>query len=168
MRFTKELRQQIIRDFCLRRNAEFDARLFEQEVRETGPSHPAYEWFEWDGETAAREHRIWQARQFSQGLKVSFSVEEVGRGGKTSVRVVEAPMLVSPVSGRREGGGYFMTDPNNPEHLAELARQAAGDLTRWLKRYESVLSSVGGSAGAIQKQIDALNQNAPSVSKEAA
>lgn len=155
-RFTKELRQKIIQEFCLRRNADFDAKLFEQEVRETGPSHPAYEWFEWDADKAAAEYRIWQAREFAQGLKVSFSVEEVGRSGTMRVRQVNLPMLVSPVEGRSQGGGYFLTDPSNPEHMAELCRQAATDLARWLRRYEGALAHAGASVQVIEKQLRLL------------
>lgn len=167
-RFTKELRQQIIRDFCLRRNAEFDAKLFEQEVRETGPSHPAYEWFEWDGDRAASEYRVWQARQFANGLKVSFQVEEVGRAGVIRVREVEAPMLVSPTEGRRAGGGYFLTDPENPDHMAELCRQAVIDLNRWLRRYQAALVHAGGSVTLIERQIALLDKAAPQEVDEAA
>lgn len=167
-RFTKQQRQEIIRDFCLRRNREFDAKLFAKEVRETGPSHPAYGWFQWDDDRAAEEYRIWQAREFSRGLKVSFSIEEVGRSGTVKVREVQAPMLVSPMSERRSGGGYFLTDPENPQHMAELCEQAAIDLGRWLKRYEAAILHAGGSVAAIRKQIAALERAAPVEEDEAA
>ena len=155
-RYTKDRRQKIIRDFCLHRNADFDARLFEQEVRETGPDHPAYEWFEWDGDKAAREHRIWQAREFAKGLRVSFTVEEIGRSGAITVRQMDAPMLVSPLQGRHSGGGYQLVDPDDPEHMAELCRQAAADLGRWLRRYEGALAYAGGSTAAIATQVARL------------
>jgi hypothetical protein len=157
-KFTKELRQQIIREFCLRRNADFDARLFEQEVRETGADHPAHEWFEWDDNRAAEEHRIWQAREFAKGLKISFTVEEVGRGGSIRVREVSVPMLVSPASGRSAGGGYFLTDPENPEHMAELCRQAATDLRRWVRRYGGALTYAGGSGASIEQHLKLLDK----------
>ena len=167
-RFTKALRQEIIRDFCERRNADFDARLFEQEVRETGPSHPAYEWFQWDAEKAAHDHRIWQAREFATGLKVSFTVEEIGRNKSISVREVEMPMLVSPLDGRRGGGGYFLSDPENPEHMAEFCRQAAADLARWLRRYHAAVAHAGGSVGAVERQLRLLESVAPEEVEEAA
>lgn len=159
--FTKEARQEIIRDFCRRRNADFDARLFEQEVREQGAEHPAYEWFEWDADKAATEHRIWQARQFAVGLRVSFKVEEVGRGGAVTVRSVDAPFLLSPGEDRKAGGGYYLTDLSNPEHMTELCRQAAVDLNRWLRRYEAALRHVGGSVLVIQRQLKLLEPSPP-------
>lgn len=167
-RFTRELRQKIIREFCLRRNTDFDAKLFEQEVRDTGPEHPAYEWFEWDADKAATEHRIWQAREFAKDLKVSFTVEEVGRSGVIRVREVEAPLLVSPMDGRRSGGGYFLTDPSNPDHMAEICRQAATSLATWLRRYGGALAHAGGNVGAIEKQLKALEKASPQDVSEAA
>lgn len=167
-RFSKELRQQVIRDFCLRRNAEFDAKLFEQEVRETGPDHLAYEWFEWDDGEAARQHRVWQAREFARDLRVTFSVEEIGRVGTIRVREVEAPMLVSPMEGRISGGGYFLTDPANRDHMVELCRQAATDLARWSRRYEGALAYAGGSVASIEKQRRLLERVAPLEAAKAA
>lgn len=167
-RFTKEQRQQIIRDFCLKRNSDFDARLFEQEVREQGAEHPAYEWFEWDGDKAATEYRIWQARQFATGLRVSFKVEEIGRGGAVTVRSVDAPFLLSPGEDRKAGGGYYLTDLSNPEHMTELCRQAAVDLNRWLRRYEAALRHVGGSVSVIQRQLKLLEEGPPPKTEEAA
>jgi hypothetical protein len=159
-RFTKEDRQQIIKDFCLRRNADFDARLFEQEVREKGSEHPAYSWFEWNEDKAAEEYRIWQARQFATGLRISFKVEEIGRGGTVTVRSVEAPMLVSLGADRRDGGGYFLTDLDNPEHMAELCRQAAVALGTWLRRYEAALQHAGVAKQTFERQVKLLEKAA--------
>lgn len=166
-RFTQSLRQEIVRDFCLRRNADFDAKLFMLDVQEKGPDHPAYEWFEWDGDKAAHEYRVWQARQFATGLRISFKVEEIGRGGTVLVREVEAPMLVSPASDRKAGGGYFLTDPTNPDHMNELRQQAATDLRRWLRRYEAALLNVGGSVSTIERQLKLL-ETPPKKMEEAA
>lgn len=166
-KFSKELRQKIIEEFCRKRNSDFDARLFEKDVRDTGPDHPAYEWFEWDSTKAAEEYRIWQAREFAQGLRVKFSVEEVGRAGVIRVREVSAPFLVSPMDGRRDGGGYFITDPNSDEHMSELCRQAATDLNRWLRRYQAALVHAGGSIAIVEKQIALLEKVAASVDEAA-
>lgn len=167
-RFTKQTRQEIIREFCLRRNADFDARLFEQEVRETGPSHPAYEWFEWNRDKAASEFRIWQARQFANGLRVSFKVEEIGRNGQIRVRQVDVPLVISPIEGRRSGGGYVITDPENKDHMAELCKQAAADLDRWLRRYQAAVLHVGGSVNVIERQLKLLEKASPQEMDEAA
>lgn len=155
-RFTKNLRQQIIRDFCARHGGEFDARVFEGEVREAGPSHPAYEWFEWDTAKAALEYRVEQARAFCQGLRISFTVEDVGRKGPVIVREVEAPFAMSPLDNRGSGGGYYLLDVNNPDHMAELCRQARTDLSVWLGRYGAALVHAGGSIEQIERQIKAL------------
>src|SRR3546814_9286039 len=78
-RFTAAQRQGIIRDFAVRHNGFYNPRLFVEEVLAEGPDHPAHGWFEWDSDRAAHEHRIWQAREFAKGLRVVFTVEEVGR-----------------------------------------------------------------------------------------
>jgi hypothetical protein len=155
-RFTKALRQEIIRSFCQRRNSDFDAADFEKEVRETGEDHPAYSWFEWSVDKAATEYRVWQARAFATGLRVSFKVENIGRDGTIRVHQVEMPMLLSPMDGRDDGGGYYLLDRDNPEHMAELCRQAVTDLARWLRRYEAALLHVGGSVAPIEKQLKLL------------
>ena len=155
-RFTKEIRQEIVRDFCLRNGGVFDPAAFYAEVEKMGRKHSAYEWFRWNDKEAAREHRVWQAREFAVGLRVVFTIEEVGRKGSIRVREIEAPLVISPVHGRRDGGGYQLFDPANPEHMRELCRQAATDLRRWYSRYGVALSHVGGSALPFEKVLKAL------------
>lgn len=162
-RFTRSLRQQIIREFCDRHGGDFDAREFEKEVRETGPSHPAFDWFQWDDAKAALEYRVEQARAFAQGLRISFKVEEIGRRGKLKIREIEAPLVLSPLDNRSNGGGYFLLDKDNPEHMAELCRQARADLILWLGRYSAALAYAGGSVDLIENQIAALNLDAKAV-----
>lgn len=160
-KFTKALRQEIIRDFATRHNGFYNPLLFLEEVRASGPEHPAYEWFEWNDDRAAQEHRLWQAREFARDLKVSFTVQEIGRNKAIKVREVSMPLALSPVEGRHKGGGYFVSDPDNPEHLEELARQAATALESWLRRYEAALLHAGGSKDAIEQQIQLLGKAAP-------
>lgn len=154
-RFTKALRQEIVREFAARHDGRYDPALFVQEVRATGPDHPAYEWFEWRDDKAATDYRLWQAREFVQGLKVSFEIEEIGRK-PIKVRAVEAPLMVSPEGSRKTGGGYFLLDPTDPDHMAELCRQGAADLRRWLRRYGAALAHAGGFVTVIEKQAKAL------------
>lgn len=168
MKFTKELRQEIIREFAVRHNGHFNPALFVQEVRATGADHPAHEWFEWDTEKAAEQHLLWQAREFATGLRVSFTVETIGRNGAVSVREVEMPFALSPVDARRKGGGYLVSDPDDPAHMAELCRQAVTDLTRWLRRYEAALVHAGGSPPTIEKQLRLLEAAMPQEQEEAA
>lgn len=141
--FTKEQRQSIVKDFALRHNGVYNPKLFIEEVGQAGPDHPAYGWFEWDKNKAAYEYQLWQAREFAKDLKVSFTVEEVGRRGAISVRQATMPLVLSPVSGRKDGGGYTLSDPNDPAHLAELARQAASSLRTWMARYEAAILFAG-------------------------
>lgn len=138
-RFTKDIRQQIVRDFAEKNGGVFDAGAFLSEVNQVGKVHPAYEWFEWDNHRAAREHRLDQARSFAQGLRIRFDVETIERG-KMKIVSRSMPLVISPVSSRSTGGGYKLSDPNDPAHLAELARQAAQQL-RWFKeRFEAALA----------------------------
>lgn len=138
-RFTKELRQEIVREFATRHNGQFDPALFLDEVREKGSGHPAYEWFDWDDALAAHEYRLSQAREFARDLKVSFTVENVSRDRPVTVRHVEMPMVISPVEQRPKGGGYVVTQPEAPSHQREFCRQAASDLRAWLKRYDAAI-----------------------------
>lgn len=142
-RFTKEFRQEIVREFAIRHNGQYDASLFLQEVRDTGSSHPAYEWFTWDDAEAANQYRIEQARGFARDLTIVFKVEEVT--GPHQVRIRESPMpaVISPMATRNRGGGYVLTDPDDPEHIAEHCRQAAAALAQWKKRYVAALAHVG-------------------------
>jgi len=151
-RFTKALRQRILDDFTRQNNGWFDPRAFVLHVRDTGPDHPAYGWFEWDDAKAAEEHRVWQARTFAQGLRIEFKVETVERGSFT----VSAPQFVSPLDARASGGGYFQTDPTDAEHMAEFAKQAAQHLRWWLRRYGAVVVAAGGDLGALTDLAEAL------------
>jgi hypothetical protein len=167
-RFTKELRQEIIREFAVRHNGHFNPALFVEEVRTAGADHPAYEWFEWDKDKAAAAHLVWQAREFATGLRVSFTVEAVGRKGAVSVREVSMPFAMSPVDQRKLGGGYVVSDPNDPAHMVELCRQAVTDLDRWLRRYEAALAHAGGSPAVVERQLRLLEAAVPQEQEEAA
>jgi hypothetical protein len=158
--FTKELRQQIIQEFAVRHNGNFNPRLFFEEVKETGEDHAAHGWFQWDVEKGWLEHNLGLARDFAQGLKVSFSIEEVGSSGAVNVRSVDAPALLSPVHYRHQGGGYQLTDPSDANHMTELCRQAATALASWLKRYEAALVHAGGSPRNVQAQVRHLERQA--------
>lgn len=157
-RFTKERRQEIVREFAVRHNGQYDPALFLAEVEAGGQEHPAYGWFEWDSEKAVREYHLWQARVFANGLRVTFSVESIGRTGTISVRESEMPLVMSAMDGRRHGGGYFLVDTDNPDHMAEHCRQAAVSLRTWFDRYQSALLYAGGSTTMIDKALRALDE----------
>jgi hypothetical protein len=138
MKFTRAIRQQIVKEFAEQNGGCFDAALFLAHVREVGDAHPAWAWFEWDDDKAALEYRLDQARDFARGLKITFEIQEVHRG-KMRITQKSAPLVISPLQSRSNGGGYLVTDPNSPEHLEELRRQAAQSLRWFISRFEGVL-----------------------------
>lgn len=154
MALTKEMRADIVGDFAGRHEGRFQPRMFLDEVRATRGQHPAWEWFEWDDSAAAESYRLEQARNFVRDLKVTFTIEDVG-GAKMVVRSVEAPLMLSPLSGRAAGGGYVVVEALDRDTLAELAMQAATDLKAWADRYEAVLSQTKG-AGRITTDLVAM------------
>ncbi len=167
-RFTKALRQQIVKDFAIKHNGVYNPTLFLEEVRRTGPTHPAYDWFEWDRERAAAQYQVEQARNFARDLRVSFTVQVVN-GGRRSIQVRETamPLVLSPVDGRRSGGGYVLTDENDPSHMTEHCRQAAMALRAWLNRYRSAAGHVGTSVAPIEQIVEDLETAAPQTSAAA-
>ena len=134
-KFTVSLRQEIIEEFAARHGGQYDPALFFEEVRDQGRQHRAHDWFMWNRTDAAYQYNLWQARAFAQGVKVSFTVTNVGGGSFT----MDAPMVISPLSGRKGGGGYTTMDPENEEHVAELSRQGAASLRSWIARYKFCL-----------------------------
>lgn len=146
----REQRQRLIESYARDNGGKFDPAGFVLQVREQGRNHPAYEWFQWDDNAAAEQWRVEQARRFATGLKVIFEVKAVG--GK-SVRV-KAPAILSPVEDRSEGGGYYVTDLKQEDHLAELRKQALRDLKSWAHRYEAVLVASGANIGALTLAIE--------------
>lgn len=117
----------------------------------TQKDHEAYPWFfSKDDAEAAREYRIGLARQMASGLRISAQVSEA-KPKSVSVSVREYPALVSPVSGRKTGGGYEPFHPDDPAMVAELRRQGAQALRSWLNRYRGVMESGGTDVSSIEK-----------------
>jgi hypothetical protein len=158
-RFTKALRERIVRDFTSRHNGRFDPAVFVEEVNAAGPSHEAYEWFQWDDREAASQWRIEQARSFVQGIRIKFSVETVSRGNIT-IRQSVVPLVMSHLSNRRVGGGYVVTNTDSPDHMAEFCGQAARDLDAWLRRYAGAVLFAGGSTVQIERMSATLSEKA--------
>lgn len=151
--FTKADRQRIVDGYLAQSGSnmfvpgEFIDWLAEQ------PDHEAYEWFFGSGdEAAAREHRILLARQMANGLRITARVSAAPhRSSVVSVAVREFPALVSPVSGRKDGGGYVAFDPQDPVAVAELRRQGAQALRAWLARYRGVAEMGGFDVSPIEE-----------------
>jgi hypothetical protein len=154
-RFTKALRQQIVSEFTAKNGGWFDPSAFVAEVQRVGSEHPAYEWFQWDDDKAAQEFRLDQARDFTRGLIVRFEIRTMHRG---SLRIVEhsTPLVISPLATRNDSGGYYLTDPNDPAHMAELCRQAAQSLRWFIGRYEGALAFAGVNIGSFDRARTAL------------
>lgn len=165
-RLSKQVRQQIVEDFARRHGGRFEPSTFLTEVQQLGDQHPAHTWFEWDDEEAAQQHRVEQARDFARGLRVSFRIEEVSMG-RIAVRQQAVPLLLSPMGGRKTGGGYHVVDPDDPHHMAELSQEAASALRGWLGRYGAVLPYAGASAGVVEALILQLENGALAVSEAA-
>jgi len=153
-KYTVALRQEIITEFSSRHGGQYDPALFFDEVSHQGRQHRAHDWFTWNRAEAAREYNLWQARAFAQGVKVSFTVANVGGGSFT----MNAPMVISPMAGRQHGGGYTTLDPENEEHVAELSRQGAAALRSWLARYAFCLQHVGLSVEPFEQAATVLER----------
>ena len=139
MSFTRRDRQKIIDDY-LQDSGEnmFNASAFIDWL-EDRPDHQAYAWFfAKDDETAAREYRIGLARQMVSGLRIVSSVRTIDASQVVHIVTHEYPAYVSPMAGRRTGGGYERFDPEDEGHIAELLRQGARGLRSWLDRYSDV------------------------------
>lgn len=158
--FPREKRQKIIDDYlaATRRNS-FSPQEFVDWLA-TQPDHEAYPWFFGSGDAeAARQHRISLARQMANGLRITAPVSEApDKSSKVSVSVREYPALVSPVAGRRSGGGYQPFHPDDTEMVAELRRQGAQALKSWLSRYRGVAEQAGVDVGSIE-EIAALMES---------
>jgi hypothetical protein len=108
-------------------------------------------------ETAAREYRIALARRMASGLRI---VAEVSTS-PDSAQVVqfstrEYPAYVSPVAGRKDGGGYSPFNPDDPALMAELQCQGAQALMSWLTRYRGAAQAAGVDVSAIEEIATAL------------
>lgn len=155
--FTSKDRQRIIDDYlnATGLNQFVPAEFVDWLARQKG--HEAYEWFfgKSDAE-AAREYRIGLARQMASGLRISAAISGTPESSTVSVRVREFPAMVSPVSGRKDGGGYQPFHPDDPAMVDELCAQSAQSLSAWLGRYRGVAEMRGIDLGAIEEIVVAL------------
>lgn len=160
---TQKQRQEIIAEYAARHDGVWDAHGFLDEVRNSNGSHPAYKWFTWDRDVAATRWQVEEARRFAQGLRVKFEVREVGRNAPLPIKSHEVPFLLSPLSKRQAGGGYFVTDLNRKDHVAELCAQAALSLRQFIRRYSAAIEHVGLSVEEYEKHADMLDKASRSV-----
>jgi hypothetical protein len=114
----------------LRRIAEqYDGKLRPSDVIKAARpvSSPLHDQFQWDDTEAAREYRLWQARQL-----IRVTVEYIGAGEeKTLTRV-----FVSLTSDREQGGYRVTADVySNPSRRRELLNDALEELKRVERKY---------------------------------
>ena len=115
------------------------------------PEHEMYDaFFGMSDEHAARQHRIALARRMASGLRV-VAREENTETNVIGVTTREYPAYVSPMAGRKGGGGYEPVDPYDEAHLAELRRQGATALRAWLSRYRGAFEHAGADLSAIEE-----------------
>jgi hypothetical protein len=158
MSISKVDRIRIVRDHAKRHGGKFVPASFVDEVQETGPSHPAYDEFDWDDTSAAHAHRIWQARVFAQGIKIEFTIQTIGADRKLQVRETQAPLVISPMNGRKDNDGYIVFNHQNQSHIEELCEQAARDLKSWLLRYEYAMLHVGVDTSVMNELVARLER----------
>lgn len=116
------------------------------------PDHEAYAWFfAKDDATAAREYRIEMARKMAAGLRITVRVEQPAQGKVVKVSERSYPAFISPVAGRRAGGGYQPFDPNDPASLEELRRQGLVALASWVERYAGAFEAAGVDCDPIRQ-----------------
>jgi hypothetical protein len=135
MNLTKERRQAIIDGYLAETGSNlFHASAFVDWLSDK-PDHEAYQWFYGSGdEAAAREHRINLARRMASGLRIVVQMSEPTQS-VVQIKVREFPAYVSPMSHRRNGGGYQRFDPSDADAMAELRAQGQRALQSWLVRY---------------------------------
>ena len=107
------------------------------------PEHEAYDaFYAIDEAEAARAYRIELARRFVSGLRIVVTehTTEDPADRALNIRHVEAPLYVSPMGARADGGGYVPYDPEDADSVASFRLEAATTLASWRRRYETTLT----------------------------
>jgi hypothetical protein len=116
-------------------------------------NHPAHGWFFSKPDAdAALEYRMLRFRQFANGLRITVQVS-YSDPVSTLVKLIprEFPAMVSPVSGRQNGGGYQAFDPNDSALMEELRRQGVTAMRSWLARYRGAFEAIGVDLSPLEK-----------------
>lgn len=125
----------------------------------SNPDHECYALFFGTSDAdAAQAYREQQVRSWVSGLRVVVRIDKDAAQSIGAIAVSEytLPALHSPWIGRKSGGGYEQTDPQDRSHLSEMARQGAVSLTTWLERYAGAANLLGVDTHPIKKMIAAL------------
>ena len=146
MYFSKKTKQRIIDDYL---NETGRNRFIPEEFinwLQHKPDHEMYDaFFGMDDSEAAHKWRVHQATRMVTGMRINQIVNvEPAKSTTLEVKVSrEYPAYISPVAGRKDGGGFDEMNPEDEEHQAELRRQAGNKLTNWLARYRGCAEHVG-------------------------
>ena len=149
--FSKKTKQRIMDDYlnATGRNT-YDPKEFVMWLKDQ-PDHEAHRAF-WgtSDEEAAMQWRIDLARRFASGLRIVAKTEVI-ESEVRRIKVTEYPAYISPVTTRRQGGGYEPFDPESEESQAELRRQAGVQLAAWLNRYRGAAEQIGLDMTPLEK-----------------
>ena len=150
MAFNKSTRQRIIDGYLSTSGRNMFVPSEFLDWLEKRPDHEMYPLFfgKTDAE-AARAWRLQQVRIMVSGLRIVATYETVNNT-VVSITTREYPAFVSPVTGRRTGGGYEPTDPANDDQLAEFRRQGESALRGWLERYRGTFELAGVDLSPIE------------------
>lgn len=162
--FNRGYRQKVIDEYLASSGANFFHPAEFLEWLRDKPDHAVFPVFygKTDAE-AAHEYRMMLARNFVSGLRLKITVTPAMASSSPHIAIqvrepttFRVPAFVSPVAGRREGGGYYQTDVMEPETTAELYRQAAQGLAGWLERHADVARLAGADIGAVERVLGEL------------
>jgi len=104
--------------------------------RAKGKSNPLHKYFTWDDTAAAREYRLWQAREL---IRVHVRIESPGQTFPTRV-------YVSLDADRQDaGGGYRHIDDvlTNTDLRSQLLDEADRDFRYWEAKYSHLKELAG-------------------------
>lgn len=116
--------------------------------------HPAYPLvFGKDDNAAAREYRIDLVRRMASGLRITVTTSTTNESSVVSITTREYPSLISPVSGRQNGGGYVAYDATDSAVVSEFMTQGINSLRTWLLRYRGVFEEAGHDLSVIDEIV---------------
>jgi len=136
MRFTKKMKQDLVDEY-LNTTGQNVARVAEmREWLRNQPDHPFYAFvFDKDEHDAANQYYDGRLRLLISGLRVTYEVKSIDTS-LYDIKVVEKPLHISPVSNRRQGGGYVSFDADSDEMMADFRNEASAALSSFCRRYE--------------------------------
>jgi hypothetical protein len=94
----------------------------------------------------------------ASGLRIVAKVEVI-ESEVRAIKVVEYPAYISPVSKRRDGGGYEPFDPSDEVAQAELRRQAGVALAAWLERFRGAAENIGLDMTPVEQMVHILRDD---------